>query len=423
MESRRQQIKKNAMDRVKIFTIAAAVTVLLTHSSCSPDPATGLDGKANALEMVRAEMKRCPDGTWLDGMQGKLKWNYTTGLELMSFLEVWNAYGRSEEVQDIYDYVKDWYDEAIDSTGVIYKYRISNYNTDHVCPGNALFVLAEQSPDPRYRMAMETLRSQLKTHPRTSEGGFWHKQTYPHQMWLDGLYMAQPFYAHYTAVYGDPENRDSVYRDIINHFLVVARHTYDPATKLYRHAWDESKQMFWSDKTTGQSQHSWGRALGWYVMGIVDALDYIPENTEGRDSLISILRGIYEVLPEYSDPETGLWYQVLDCPGKEGNYLEATCSAMFSYALLKGIRMGYLDPSLKDYARTTYGNFVDHFIYKDDNGLVSIKDCCEVAGLGGKENRSGDYEYYINEKRRSNDPKGIGPYIMASLEYDRLFNE
>ena len=158
-------------------------------------------------------------------------------------------------------------------------------------------------------------------------------------------------------------------------------------------------------------------------MGIVDALDYIPAGTEGRDSLIAVLQGIYEVLPDYADPATGMWYQVLDCPGREGNYLEATCSAMFSYSLLKGVRMGYLSPDLKDWARSTYEGFLDYFLYTDEQGLPAIKDCCEVAGLGGKENRSGDYEYYINEKRRSNDPKGVGPYINASLEYDRLFNE
>lgn len=290
-------------------------------------------------------------------------------------------------------------------------------------PGNALFVLYEKTGDDRWMTAMQTLRDQLKDHPRTSEGGFWHKQTYPHQMWLDGLYMAQPFYAHYASLYDDPEDRDSIYRDVINHFLTVARHTYDTATGLYRHAWDESRQMFWSDPATGQSDHAWGRALGWYTMGIVDVLDYIPAETEGRDSLIAVLQDIYKVLPDFADPATGMWYQVLDCPGREGNYLEATCSAMFSYSLLKGVRMGYLPPDLKDWAKSTYEGFTDYFLYTDGQGLPAIKDCCEVAGLGGKDNRSGDYDYYINEKRRSNDPKGVGPYIKASLEYNRLFNE
>ena len=252
---------------ISIITAAAAGAFLLLTASCSSG-SSRIDGKANALDMVRAEMTRCPDGTYLDGMEGRLKWNYTTGLELMSFLEVWEAYGEAPGYQDIFDYVQDWYERAVDTAGVIYKYKKSNFNTDHVCPGNALFVLYDRTGDARWMTAMQTLRDQLKDHPRTSEGGFWHKQTYPHQMWLDGLYMAQPFYAHYAAIYDAPEDRDSIYRDVINHFLTVARHTYDPATGLYRHAWDESRQMFWSDSLTGQSDHAWGRALGWYTMGI-----------------------------------------------------------------------------------------------------------------------------------------------------------
>lgn len=389
--------------RVLIFLM-----ILFTLSSC------GSKRESMALKMVHSEMTRCPDASYLDEMGGVLKWNYTTGLELLSFIDVSLRYSDTS----IYQYAEKWYDSIIDENGVIHSYKESNYNVDHICPGRALFYLYSHTGNEKYLKAIETLRHQLDNQPRTSQGGFFHKKIYPHQMWLDGLYMAQPFYAQYTSLYESAPKRDSLYKDIINHFLVAAEHTYDPSTGLYRHAWDESREMFWSDSITGQSQHAWGRAMGWLVMGIVDVLDYIPEEIESRNELITILRNIYQVLPKYADSSTGMWYQVLDSPGREGNYLEGTCSAMFSYALLKGVRMGYLDAGLASYAKETYRSFVKYFIVENEDGTISIKDCCAVAGLGGKENRSGDYDYYINEKRRSNDAKGVGPFIWASLEYE-----
>lgn len=364
---------------------------------------------------VRSEMARCKDAAHLDGLEGRLKWNYTTGLELKAFLDVYERHGG----EDIFAYAEKWYDDIISEDGSILTYRKSNYSTDHICPGKALFYLYDKTGKQKYRAAIDTLRSQLDTHPRTPEGGFWHKRIYPYQMWLDGLFMAQPFYAEYTARYEVPEKRDSCFRDILHNFLLVADHTYDPATKLYRHAWDASGEMFWCDPLTGQSAHAWGRALGWYCMAIVDVLPFIPEGTEGRDQLIYLLRGIFEILPEFADPRTGMWYQVLDRPGEEGNYVEATCSAMFAYTLLKGTRLGYLPADLVPYARSTYASLVKTFVGRDNDGFVMLDRCCAVAGLGGKDMRRGDYEYYINEKICSNDPKGIGPLIWAALEMER----
>ena len=176
--------------------------------------------------------------------------------------------------------------------------------------------------------------------------------------------------------------------------------------------------MFWADKESGQSAHAWGRALGWYCMALVDALEWIPENIEGRDRLVSLLRGIYEVLPEYADSESGMWYQVLDCPGREGNYVEATCSAMFVYAALKGSRLGLLDKA--GWAAEHYGKLVRCFVTTAPEGWLDLRECCAVAGLGGKQNRAGDYTYYINEQKCDNDPKGVGPFIWASLEMESL---
>ncbi len=373
-------------------------------------------GESLSLTMVQSEMQRCKDGSYLDGQQGRLKWNYTTGLELKAFLDVYERYGD----ESIYEYVENWYDRMIDPEGRILSYRMDRYNTDHICPGRALFYLWEHSGKEKYRKAADTLRTQLEKHPRTLEGGFWHKQTYPHQMWLDGLYMAQPFYAEYTARFTPEAQRDSVFRDIINHFRVVARHCWDPETGLYRHAWDESREMFWSDPENGQSKHAWGRALGWYCMALVETLDWIPEGTQGRDELLEILQGIYNKLPDYQNPANGMWYQVLDCPGREGNYVESTCSAMFIYAALKAARAGYLDKQTGEWARELYDRYLQTFVRRDAGRAISITECCAVAGLGGKNNRSGDYDYYINEKKCENDPKGIGPFIWASLEVESV---
>ncbi|MBO4455991.1 MAG: glycoside hydrolase family 88 protein [Bacteroidales bacterium] len=373
-----------------------------------------------SLEVVRSEMARNPEASYIDGLNGKLKWNYTTGLELKAFLDAAFASGvSSAETQksSILSYVDSWYDAIINEDGTIgANYKKSNYSTDHICPGKTLFTLYDLTGKEKYRKAMDNLYAQILEQPRTPEGGFWHKKVYPDQMWLDGLYMAQPFYAEYTARYVPDSLKAASFADIAHQFTLVADHTHDPATGLYRHAWDSSREMFWCDPSTGQSAHAWGRALGWYVMAIVDVLPFIPEGTPGRDRMIEILRGIARQLPEYADPATGMWYQVLDRPGQEGNYVEATASAMFIYAMLKGSRNGWLDCA--DYARTCYRQLLKTFVTRED-GLVNLNRCCEVAGLGGKENRSGTYDYYINEKIRSNDPKGIGPLIWAALEYER----
>ena len=368
-------------------------------------------------ELVRSEMARCPDASYLDGRQGTLKWDYTTGLELKAFLDVYCHSGQSEESKSILSYVDAWYDTMIDENGRIHKYKVSNYSTDHICPGRTLFQLYDLTGKEKYRMTMDTLYTQIKGMPRTPEGGFWHKKVYPNQMWLDGLYMAQPFYAEYTGRYIPENERLANYVDITRNFLIVAGHTFDPQTGLFRHAWDSSKEMFWADKVTGQSDHAWGRALGWYCMALVETLPLIPDGTPGKKEMIDVLKGIFRNLPFYADPKTGMWYQVLDRPGAEGNYVEATCSAMFTYSMLKGCRLGYLDIPKKTCKRT-FKAFVKTFISRE-GGLVNLNRCCEVAGLGGKDNRRGDYQYYINERIRSNDPKGIGPAIWAALEIDR----
>ncbi len=381
--------------RIKLILCALALTACTAKAPLS-------------LRVAESEMARNPEASYIDGLEGKLKWNYTTGLELKAILDA---------SPNALDYVDAWYDAIIDSTGTIYKYKKSNYSQDHICPGRTLFGLYDLTGKEKYRVAMDTLYSQLLSQPRTPEGGFWHKQVYPQQMWLDGLYMAEPFYAEYTARYvTDSLQRAANYADIVHQFTLIYDQTLDPETGLLRHAWDSSHQMFWCNPETGQSDHAWGRAMGWYCMALVEVAEILPDG-EGKDSLVNILNTLYNVLPLYADAETGMWFQVLDQPYREGNYLEATCSAMFTYAWLKGCRLGFLGN--REGAVQSYESLLKNFVTEED-GLVNLNRCCEVAGLGGKENRRGDYDYYINEKVRSNDPKGIGPLIWAALEYEML---
>ncbi|MBR1888162.1 MAG: glycoside hydrolase family 88 protein [Bacteroidales bacterium] len=379
--------------------------------------AAGCTAKAPlSQEVVHSEISRNPEASYIDGQEGRLKWNYTTGLELKAMLDVYCHSERSEE--SILSYVDAWYNSIIDSTGTIYKYKKSNYSLDHICPGRTLFGLYDITGKEKYRVAMDILYSQLLDQPRTPEGGFWHKAVYPNQMWLDGLYMAQPFYAEYTVRYvTDSTARAENFRDIAHQFSLVYDKTFDPETGLLRHAWDSSHEMFWCNGETGQSAHSWGRALGWYAMALVDVIEILPAGEE-KDTLIGLLDNVYQVLPLFADISTGMWYQVLDRPYADGNYLEATCSAMFTYAWLKGCRLGVLG-NLEG-AKQAYESLLETFVTKDEDGLVNLNYCCEVAGLGGKQNRSGDFDYYINEPVRPNDPKGIGPLIWAALEYERL---
>ena len=364
-----------------------------------------------SVEVVRSEMVRCPQASFIDGQEGKLKWNYTTGLELKAMLDAAPV--------EAFDYVDAWYDAVIDSTGRIFRYKKSNSSTDHICPGRTLFALYDRTGKEKYKAAMDSLYSQIQDQPRTPEGGFWHKKIYPDQMWLDGLYMAQPFYAEYTVRYvTDSLQRAANYADIAHQFQTVYDHTFDSETGLLRHAWDSSRQMFWCDPETGRSDHAWGRAMGWYVMALVDVIEILPAGEE-KDALVRILNSCFQAIPLYADTQTGMWFQVLDRPYEEGNYLEATASVMFVYAMLKGTRLGVLEGISAQDARARYEEMLSTFVRVDEEGLVNLDHCCEVAGLGGKDNRRGDYDYYIHEPVRSNDPKGIGPLIWAALEYER----
>lgn len=398
---------------MKRLLIAVAV---LGMAACSSGSGALYDSPVSlAVRMAESEIARNPSPAMLDGIPaGKVKWNYTTGLELLAIRDAGEAWNRP----DFIAYADRYYDTIVQADGSVLTYSRAKYNLDHICPGRALFSLYNRTGEQRYAQVLDTLYAQLRAQPRNFDGGFWHKAVYPHQMWLDGLYMAEPFYAEYAMTHLTGAALDDAVADIVNQFVTVGKHTWDPATGLYRHAYDDSREMFWCDSISGQSAHAWCRAMGWYAMAIVETMQYLGKNDATRP-MQAILERIYDVLPKYADPRTGMWYQVLDQPGREGNYLEATGSVMFVYAQLKAVRLGYLPEEMREEALHRYEQFVDRFIRENADGTISMTDCCAVAGLGGKQRRSGTFEYYISEPVIENDCKGVGPFIWASLEYDR----
>jgi len=303
----------------------------------------------------------------------------------------------------------------IGEDGAILTYKQSLYNMDRIQGGNFLIMLNEIDPKPQYAPAIETLRDQLREQPRTSEGGFWHKAVYPHQMWLDGLFTGTTFYARYAAWKPEPE----AWSDIANQFLVVDKHTLK-ANGLNHHGWDESRQMGWSDSITGCSPETWGRAEGWYVMALCDVLELMPANQPERPALEAILRRVMDALLAVQEQETHLWYQVPDRAGDEGNYLESTCSAMYCFALAKGVRLGILPKEYKEKAVQVMDGLQTYKLRLNEDGTLSLIDCCAVAGLGGNPYRDGTYDYYVHERIREDDPKGVAPLILAALELSRL---
>lgn len=394
-----------------MITLRKTLFLFLTLFVAGNTFAQKSSNKLWSVRMAESEMSRYPQSWQLD-FQTRLKWDYCHGLELQAFLDLYDAYNDKK----YFDYAVSYADTMVCEDGSIKTYTLNEYNIDRLNSGKILFRIYEQTKNDKYKKALDLLRLQLDTHPRNADGGLWHKKIYENQMWLDGLYMGQPFYAEYSL----RNNRVNDYKDIINQFVTVARHTYDAKNDVYRHACDVSRRERWADKVTGQSQHCWGRALGWYGMACVDALDFIPQHEVGRDSVISILNNIARMIKNRQDNKSGVWYQVIDRSGDKGNYLESSCSTMFVYTLLKAIRKGYISKEYLPVAEKGYKGIIKTFIREEENGNIKIINACAVAGLGGSSYRMGDYNYYINEKIRENDAKAVAPFIMASLEWERL---
>ncbi|MGB2751445.1 MAG: DUF4350 domain-containing protein [Pyrinomonadaceae bacterium] len=337
------------------------------------------------------------------------KWNYEQGVILKAVEQMWYATGDPKYFRHIQKGMDHWIDEK----GNHKDYHLEEYNIDHVTPGTAMLLLYRVTGNEKYRKMVELLRSQLKTHPRTNEGGFWHKKIYPYQMWLDGLYMGEPFYAEYSSIFGE-DNWD----DIANQFVWMEKHSREPKTGLLYHGWDESKQQKWANKETGMSPHVWGRAMGWYAMALVDTLEHFPAGHPRRAELIAILNREAAAITKYQDAKSGVWWDIIDLGGREKNYLESSASAMFVYALMRGVREGYLPEKYLKTATRGWAGIKKEFIKTNAQGQTDWEGTVSVSGLGGNPYRDGSFDYYMSEKLRTNDAKGLGPAIRAAIEIE-----
>lgn len=339
-------------------------------------------------------------------------WDYEQGLMLKALEKVWYRTGDGK----YFEYIRKDLDRYVQKDGSIRTYKYDDFNLDNIPTGRALVMLAQQSqPDKeKYRKAADLLWKQIENQPKTKEGGYWHKKRYPNQMWLDGLFMAEPFSAEYSMVFNHTEH----FNDIAKQFALIEKYAVDEKTGLVYHAYDESKEQKWADPQTGRSPHFWSRAIGWYAMALVDVLDYFPQNHPQRVNLIKYLQRLAPALVKYQDTKSGVWYQMTTQGTRAGNYFEASGSCMFVYALAKGVRMGYLPATYLVPAKKGYAGLVKEFVEQEANGTISLNKTVSVGGLGGTPYRDGSYEYYLSEPIRKNDLKGVGPFIFASVEME-----
>ena len=362
---------------------------------------------------ANAAIARWPDGRFVAAGQ-RWAWNY----ELGTLLEGMDALWLNTADPRYYNYIKSSIDQFVAPDGSISTWNSEEYQLDNILLGRQLLLLYGVTQDARYAKAARLLYEQLLHQPRTASGGFWHKQKYPNQMWLDGLYMAEPFYAEYAATFHHTE----AFADITRQFLLLDDHARDAKTGLLYHGWDESKQERWADKQTGLSSQFWARAMGWHMMALVDTLSYYPEDNPGRKQLIAELEKDAAAVTRYQEGKTGLWYQVLDKAGTKGNYLESSASCMFVYALARGVRQGYLPQHYLANAERGYKGILSRFIETGPSDEVSLTLTVKGAGLGGNPYRDGSYAYYISEKTATNDPKGVGAFLLASAEIETAEN-
>jgi unsaturated rhamnogalacturonyl hydrolase len=338
---------------------------------------------------------------------GKARWSYDQGVILKGMDALWNATGDAQ----YFRYMQNAMDFYVKADGTIHDYKPDEYNIDHLNNGKILLTLYQVTGKEKYKKAIDLLQTQLKSHPRNSLGGFWHKKIYPNQMWLDGLYMGAAFYAQYAAAFHDTV----AFNDITRQFVLAEQYTRDARTGLLYHAWDESKQQKWADPTTGKSPHIWGRAMGWYAMALVDALDYYPENHVGRDSLIQILQRWSAAVAKVQDPKDGLWFDIIDAPNDTRNYKEASASSMFTRVLYKAVRHGYISHDYLANAKKGFAGILANFI-ENKNGQINLKGTVSVSGLGGNPYRDGSLDYYFKEPVVVNDPKGMGAFLQCAVE-------
>jgi unsaturated rhamnogalacturonyl hydrolase len=396
------------MRRLVLVSITPLLLLICCSTARQADKETPIPW---SLRIAQSFLRMHPDSIVYPTEAKSRRWNYEQGLMLEAFYQMWLHTNDTQYVQ----YVKKNLDYYIRSDGSILTYLYDEYQLDNITPGKAALRMFDLTHDSKYRIAADTLRNQLANQPRTNDGGFWHKKIYPYQMWLDGLYMAEPFYALYSVMFKDSSALD----DVAKQFLLMARHSYDERSGLYFHGWDESKQQQWANPQSGCSPNLWGRSLGWFGMALVDVLDYFPESHPQRAELLKILNNLAIQMLKQRDAKTNLWYQVVDKPDEKGNYLEASVSSMFAYVYAKGANRKYLPAEFGARAEETFKGILKHLVRIDASVNVHLNNVCSVAGLGGAARRDGSVAYYLNEPQRVDDFKGYGPFFLAAIELEK----
>lgn len=336
-------------------------------------------------------------------------WNYIDGCMMTSLIELYKETNDSKYINFVLNFI-DYY---VFDDGTIRGYDVNHFNVDDICESRILFDLYNITENKKYLKAIEYTYTHIKTQPRTKDGNFWHKKIYPNQVWLDGLFMAQPFYTRYETTLNQHQNYD----DIINQFKNVRKFMFDENKKLYYHGYDSTKSIFWADSKTGLSKNFWLRAIGWFVVAIVDVASYMDDDLTKKEFFSPLLKEIIDGLLSYQDQKSKLFYQVVNLQEKQGNYLEASGSALVSYAILKGTRLGLLNHTYEKVGLDIFNGITKTYL-SEKNGDLNLGGICLVAGLGPEHNtrRDGTFEYYISEPVVENDAKGVGPLIMAYTE-------
>ncbi|MCD7729299.1 MAG: glycoside hydrolase family 88 protein [Clostridia bacterium] len=340
-------------------------------------------------------------------------WNYIDGCMMTSLYSIYKQTGNKKYL----DFIDTFVDYYVFEDGSIRGYELETYNLDNLNEGRVLFDLYRETGKEKYKKAISLLYKQIEGQPRTGSGNFWHKLIYPNQVWLDGLYMAQVFYTRYETEINHGKN----YSDIVKQFKSVHENMYDKQKKLYYHGWDYSRTAFWADKETGLSKSFWLRSVGWYTVGLVDAISYFEGAEELKSQLIDIFKDTIEGLEQYIDKDKHMFYQVVDQGGREGNYLETSGSAMIAYAMMKGARLGFVDKRFAEIGKSVFNGICNEYLTETD-GKLNLGGICLVAGLGPENNRrrDGTFGYYISEPVVENDAKGTGPFVMAYTEIMQL---
>ena len=393
----------------KIFLLIFLTFIVIALIGCSKDEESSSKRPDVLTEkLFQNFMALHPDSVAYKTEAKCHNWNYEQGLVLEAFYRMWKLSGDEK----YYSYLKKNIDYYVEPDGNIKTYKLEDYNLDNIAPGKVLLHLYSITEEEKYKKAADHLIQQLQNQPRTSEGGFWHKQRYPYQMWLDGLYMAEPFYTEYAVMFDKPE----YFEDIANQFLLIKKHSKDEETGLYYHGWDESRQQKWADPETGLSQNFWGRSIGWFMMGLVDVLDNFPHDHPDRKTLEGMFVDLSKSLMNFRDADKKLWYQIVDQGDREGNYIETSSSLMIIYSLAKGANKNYLPQLYFDAAKESFDSLKVNYIIADEKGFLSLQNTVSVGGLGGDPYRDGSFEYYLSEPIRVNDFKGYGPLLLASTE-------